>query len=353
VERGEKIGSLLKILWNRSEYASVWLQHRHASFTYASIPKHFDAILDVSGFAYSDKWGIGRSSKLLSLVEAAQRVEIPYILMPQAWGPFCDELNARLVADAVQQTELCYARDRVSLDRLNDLVGEKRNVLLCPDITLLFEPYAADRFEAVANQNEIDMEKGEFVAVAPNMRVYERMKADNGCNKYVDILCNVVRKVTNNEKEVLLIPHEVNEGSGKPYTDDRKICIEVTDRVENGQMISWIDAELRARDLKALIGGSEILIGSRFHSLVAALSQEVPSIAIGWAQKYPELMRDFGQEEFSYKYEEISGSKVLESYVKIQKNYEKVKKNIKENNSKNKRMVEKCINKVTNILNNT
>jgi len=37
-----------------------------------------------------------------------------------------------------------------------------------------------------------------------------------------------------------------------------------------------------------------LLIGSRFHSLVGALSQSTPSIAVGWRHTNDMLMSDFG-----------------------------------------------------------
>ncbi len=46
--------------------------------------------------------------------------------------------------------------------------------------------------------------------------------------------------------------------------------------------------------IKAVIGDSRFLIGSRYHALVSGLSQGVPSLGTGWNHKYPTLFGDFG-----------------------------------------------------------
>ena len=48
--------------------------------------------------------------------------------------------------------------------------------------------------------------------------------------------------------------------------------------------------------MKKIIGGSLLLVGSRYHSIVAALSQCVPCVGLGWSHKYDTLFQDFGCE---------------------------------------------------------
>jgi colanic acid/amylovoran biosynthesis protein len=42
------------------------------------------------------------------------------------------------------------------------------------------------------------------------------------------------------------------------------------------------------------------VIASRFHALVHALKNGVPCIALGWATKYMDLMKLFGQEQYAF-----------------------------------------------------
>src|SRR5690606_30076167 len=52
--------------------------------------------------------------------------------------------------------------------------------------------------------------------------------------------------------------------------------------------------EQNPRILKAIIGKARLVIGSRFHALVCALTQAVPAIASGWSHKYQALFEDYG-----------------------------------------------------------
>jgi colanic acid/amylovoran biosynthesis protein len=52
--------------------------------------------------------------------------------------------------------------------------------------------------------------------------------------------------------------------------------------------------------LKGYLAQACLAISSRFHALVAALSQGVPAIAVGWSHKYNLLLQDYGCPEMLY-----------------------------------------------------
>ena len=61
-------------------------------------------------------------------------------------------------------------------------------------------------------------------------------------------------------------------------------------------------------ELKQKLSGMRFVIGSRFHGLVAAISNGVPVIALGWSHKYAELLSDFDIPELILDEQDIQGN---------------------------------------------
>ena len=78
----------------------------------------------------------------------------------------------------------------------------------------------------------------------------------------------------------------IHEGEG-----DRQIADQVNR--ELGDSLPTI-AEPDPLRTKGIIGRCDLVISSRFHALVSALSQGVPALGTGWSHKYQMLFEDYG-----------------------------------------------------------
>ena len=107
------------------------------------------------------------------------------------------------------------------------------------------------------------------------------MQATISEREYVGFLVRIASTASAHDWPVMVLTHDAA---------DRWIA----DRLgaEVGERISLLTMKDAVRT-KALIGGAALVISSRYHGLVNALSQCVPAIATSWSHKYPLLLADY------------------------------------------------------------
>jgi colanic acid/amylovoran biosynthesis protein len=239
--------------------------------------REVDALVDISGFAYTDEWGKAPCRSIAVLAEEYSGRRKPVVFLPQAFGPFRIEENRRNFARVVRVADRIYVRDQVSLGHVQEFDSESGKVNLAPDITL----FRGARFEPDECGSKMR------VLFVPNIRMLRQGSAVWDAD-YVRILGAMIDKVAATGLAPELLVHD---RSGH----DMKVAREIQSNC--GAQVQIVEESDPWR-LKARIGDSLFLVGSRYHALVAAFSTAVPSIALGWSHKYPMLYRDFGQEEF-------------------------------------------------------
>ena len=281
------------------EGAVYWARNRNRLAYLNALARSVDVAVDVSGFLFSDQRGTA-GHWLVHVAEMFKRRGTPFVLLPQAFGPFENDTVRDLAVRAVDAATLTYARDDVSRAYL-DTLDTEGPVEQAPDIAFLFRP-APHGARLVADLG-LDPERP-LVAIAPNMRVYERTGGEGIDNAYGRALIHVGRHFLDLGVQVLLVPHEILPAA-EDRPDDRYLCGLVAGALGSDN-VGAVTTDRPAEELKAMIGVCDMMLGSRFHALIAALSSGVPSVAIGWAHKYPELLGEFGLEEYVFDHDTLA-----------------------------------------------
>ena len=101
---------------------------------------------------------------------------------------------------------------------------------------------------------------------------------------------------------------------------------------------------------KTKINNYDLIISSRYHGLVAAISQGIPVISIGWSHKYDELMSSYllGKYNFTKKNQDLLS---LVNNLGDNKNYYQIQKLINEKNKKSIIQLNKMWKDVIDLIN--
>lgn len=232
--------------------------------------RQIEAVVDCSGYAYGDGWGIERVRRRVAHYRRVRRAGGRIIMLPQAYGPFRDPEKRTACRQLFSLCDTVCARDAASLEHLRELGPRTEIVGPFPDITHGLEGIPPREPSVWANR----------VCIVPNARMLDRT-ADGVAGRYVDLLHLAVSSVRGRGLEPVLLLHEAN---------DRPLAERIAARSPSDVPI----IEDEARVTKGMIGASYAVIGSRYHALVGALSQAVPVLATSWSHKYDQLLDEYG-----------------------------------------------------------
>lgn len=238
------------------------------------------SVIDISGFAFSDQWGFAPLNDLVSLTKLNKSKKRPYILFPQAFGPFNNFQSKKAMRRAVGNSTMIYARDSISYNYLIDGLesGNRAKIKIAPDITLF------------GQQQVWELDKiSDYVCLVPNTRVIDK-KNHQGLNKYFRWFEAAAEVISHAGKKIFITIHDV---SG----DDRELCEQLSHILFEKNIQHEMVEEHDPLKLKLFIQNSYLVFGSRYHSLVSSFSNAIPSFCIGWSHKYDELYGDFGLKE--------------------------------------------------------
>jgi Uncharacterized conserved protein len=268
-----------------------------------------DAVLDVSGFAYADSWGVPMIQETNRLVDLCKAKGVRFYFLPQAWGSFEQPDVARSIKKMLPKANKFYARDVVSRQHIaRALEVDETVVPISHDIVFSFQgKYPANaingRFERKSNRM--------LIGISPNLRVYEKAAGIDMENQYSQLLTKVIRYcIEELDADVLLVPNEIFPHKTNQH-DDRYLCRLLYNHINQRDRCLIVDHYASAEEIKFHIGQLDVLVGSRFHALIFGFLQAIPVMAISWSHKYRELFALFEMEEFVLESEAISDVSIV------------------------------------------
>ncbi len=227
-----------------------------------------DVLLDASGFLFGDQHGAAPAERRGSLYRSYRRRGKPVVLLPQAFGPFRRHDVAAATRATLEEVDLIFARDRDSLAHLRTLALVRPLIKTAPDFTNLLEP-------------EPRRVQSPTVVVIPNTRMTAMVDHATG-QAYLEFLEICVATAVNQGFRAQILVHDA---------DDRGIAERLAAGQGSDVSLATVKDPIEA---KSMISAGSMVVSSRYHGLVSAMSQGVPSVGTSWSHKYEHLFSDYG-----------------------------------------------------------
>lgn len=279
----------------------------------------------------------------------AHRLGKKVIIMPNSFGPFLGKFEKYIVKKVLNKCDLIYAREDISRIYLQDLLG--REVYLSPDLGFYISPNEND-----VDLGEIKLPKSE-TKVAITMRPYrfpEYSDGENRYGKYINEMYLVCYELIKNGYHPVFVAHTLGPSA---HEDDRIALYEVIEKLKEAGVSSANytfadDPSMNCFGLTNLYSQVDYIIGTRFHSVIFAMTSLTPAIAISYSgHKTTGIMEDMGLEEYVVKIGEMNSKVLLEKFNKLVSNEQVVKAKIKNYIQKCKDDKKDLVSKINNELN--
>jgi len=249
-----------------------------------------DLVVNIAGISYSD----GRGLILLYNIACdltpllLQRKVFKY---SQAIGPFkklSNRVSARIILPKIIKIA---ARGEETVKNLQGL--GLHNYEHCADGAFSMSIDKANiTDEMISICDKIKNLDRINIGIAPSSVVEQYCSRLN--ISYKDLLADFIERMAKEEKfKLVLFPHCALANRKTKKNNDLWIVRGIFEKVSAKKSIMYLDKEYSAEDLRYLISCFDVLITSRYHGMVTALSAEVVPLVIGWSHKYTETLNQF------------------------------------------------------------
>lgn len=236
----------------------------------------FDLVLDTrAGDSFADIYGFDRLKRMSLFPELAHRVGVPVVLTPQTIGPFTTRRATLLARRSLRQASLVASRDPRSA-AFSAQLGRPVDVESTDVVFAIDHPAVERTRDVVLNVSGLLWGENPHVDAA----------------RYRAVVTAVAKALQAEGRSVTLLSHVVHEDDA-PGDNDRYPLAAL--REELGDVDVVIPSGPDALDeVRRAVGSARLVIGSRMHACLNALSMGTPAVPLAYSRKFAPLLAQLG-----------------------------------------------------------
>ncbi|MCL6557886.1 MAG: polysaccharide pyruvyl transferase family protein [Firmicutes bacterium] len=249
-----------------------------------------DGVISTGGDVFSSEYG-GLKRHLKPIHDALRRKK-PVCLLSHSIGPFKKHSELKLFTRAAERLALITLRESLSLEYVKRMGLRNPRVELTADPAFLLKSADDKLIEKLWYNYGLPVDRPVIgLAVSQGIAGYAGCSREEHFSNLKSIIRFVIEKMG---FHILLIPH-VQERQIE--NDDRILCEWLWRELGFTKDVTVISHLHSAEEIKGLIGRCTLVIAERMHATIAALSQEVASLVVGYSVKAEGILKDMLGEE--------------------------------------------------------
>lgn len=254
--------------------------------------KDIDLVVDLNALSYMDlphqtyKQNLVRNLSIYAIRGFCNKLNIPLIRWTQSYGPFKNYITKQIVKYDLQNQKNIFVRGDRSLNNMKQLFKNK-NITSFPDIAITLN-YVTDYYTRLLKDKK-------YITLSPSSVIY----GIDG-NKHIEHFKQIINYLQKLNYDIVLVPHNLMSINPTIYNCDLEVSKKILEEISCKKNIHIVSEDIDVYNLKGIISNAILHIGARYHSIIASLSTNVPTIAFSWHEKYKDIMKMYDMEKYVY-----------------------------------------------------
>lgn len=238
------------------------------------------------GFLLSHGFSTALLQHLVQL-KVATDFNKPVVIYSQSIGPFYNTFMQKTVRQVLEKVDKIFIREKITYNWLDKIQLSNQSVSLVPDSAFCMEMEKGTLADEIISKVKKTHDGPLFGFTVRDWNFPEVENKEFQRQKYIDSIRFGIEYI---EKEyngkVLLMPQVLGPN---PFNDDRIISREIL-KHESIKHAELLDYDFKPRELKYLYSKMDMFVGTRMHSNIFSLSNDIPTVAINYEHKTKGIM---------------------------------------------------------------
>ncbi len=248
-------------------------------------------VVDLSGDMLTEDYGLHVAYSHYLPLLLAWAIGVPYMICAQSIGKF--KFSRWLALLLLNHAAKVTVREPVTDDYLREIGFSGHS--LTADLAIGMEPAPPGRVASIIAEEGLPFSKS-CLGVSMSSLLdshYSRLNDRSRKISFESLLSQTLDDVSERRGLTpVFFSHVTGPSKSK---DDRLISRKIADNMQTHCHV--IQGDYRPEELKGLIGKCKCFVGARMHANIAALSSNVPVVALSYSQKAPGIMKMYGMEQ--------------------------------------------------------
>ena len=237
---------------------------------------------------------------LMHQIWLAKALGKPVYLYAQSFGPYPTAVQRKIAALGLKYADLILVREAKSKGLLANLGLTGETVIQVPDSAFMFRSQAELDVRQLLGLKRPD-EQVVGITVRSWLPGAAQHDYERGMAEFIarvsrrsDLRVAVIAQVTSTEQN----------------DDDRVVGRRIQDLLGTRSNVVFLDQRFTHHEIKSIFANLTYLIGTRFHSIIFALTGGVPALAIEYEHKTTGIMRDLELEDWVLPIEDVTANRL-------------------------------------------